>query len=292
MNSVQKSECIVEVKDPNAPPQPTTEQTPAPVVEAAPASQPPAVADGPGKIVQLKTHQIGQLKREAGAAAQRKLAAEMGFGSVDEMKAAAARMKNPPKVQQTQARPQQQNKPASPASQPGPQAVSADTTALQREVMDLRSKNEKLAREKARAERTSRERQRQSLASQAESELRSIAAGEGITDLEYAIHLIRQHTNGMDEAKLRAFDERAYFRNLRGKYPYLFNQVQQPANSGLPENPGAARTGSSVQMAVGEQRANQPPAPAPRQPGGRVDTSKMSRGEFQEYLRGKGISTN
>lgn len=283
----------MEVKDPNAPSQPTTEQPPAPVVDAAPPTPAqPAPADAPGKIVQLKTHQIGQLKREAGAAAQRKLATEMGFGSVDEMKAAAARMKNPPKAQPTQARPQQQPKPASPASQPGPQAVSGDTTALQREVMDLRAKNEKLAREKARAERTARERQRQSLASQAESELRSIAAAEGITDLEYAIHLIRQHTNGMDEARLRAFDERAYFRGLRTKYPYLFNQVQQPANSGLPENPGANRSGSSVQVAPGGQPAQQPPAPAPRQPGGRVDTSKMSPREFQDYLRGKGIAVN
>lgn len=281
----------MEVRDPNQPQNPTNEQS-APVNEppAATPATPATPADPPGKIVQLKTHQIGQLKREAGAAAQRKLAAEMGFASVDEMKAAAARLKNAPKAQPQQ-KTAAQPKPTAPQAPAAPrQSENSDVLAMQRELSELRAKNEKLAREKARAERTARERQRQSLASQAESELRSIAAAEGITDLEYAIHLIRQHTNGMDEAKLRAFDERAYFRSLRNKYPYLFNQVQQPANTGLSDNPGAVRT-SSVQIAPGEQRS-QVPAPAPRQPGARVDTSKMSPKEFQDYLRGKGISIN
>lgn len=260
----------------------------APVVETKPQADAPA-----GKFVNMPTHQVGKIKRDAAIAAQRKLAAEMGFSSVDEMKAAAGKMKQAaraPAPQANKPKPQGgQSQGAAPAQRTQPEAH--DTSALQRELSELRAKNEKLAREKARAERTARERQRESLAAQAKSELRSIAASEGIVDSEYAIHLVMQHTEGWDEASLKKFDERTFFRNLRTKHPYLFGQVQQPANSGLPENPGAPKIGGSVQIANETQRGT-PPQPAPRQPGGRVDTSKMSPREFQDYLRSKGVSIN
>jgi hypothetical protein len=248
-----------------------------------------------GKFVQMPTHQVGKIKREAGQAANKKLAQELGFADVESMKAAAAKMKAAsrapsapvakPKVQPGASVPQRESRPSSSDS-------SVDYAAILRERDDLRAKNERLAREKARVERAAREAKREALANAAEGELRSIAASEGIVDLDYAIHLIRQHTNGMDEAKLRAFDERGYFRGLKAKHPYLFGQVQQPATTGLPENPSQAnKPGSSVQITSGAVNAT-PPAPSAQPSNGRTDVSRLKPEEFKAYLRSKGVGVN
>lgn len=248
-----------------------------------------------GKFVQMPTHQVGKIKREAGQAATKKLAQELGFADVESMKAAAAKMKaasRAPAAPAAKPKPQSGTPAPTRESRPSSSESSVDYAAILRERDDLRAKNERLAREKARVERAAREAKREALANAAEGELRSIAASEGIVDLEYAIHLIRQHTNGMDEAKLRSFDERGYFRGLKAKHPYLFGQVQQPASTGLPENPGqATKPGSSVQITGGSVPAT-PSAPNPQGGHGRTDVSKLKPEEFKAYLRSKGISVN
>jgi hypothetical protein len=113
--------------------------------------------------------------------------------------------------------------------------------------------------------------------------LREIAVSKGVKDIDYAVRLLTRHLEGMSEeeiAKLdggKAFDEGKFFEGLRTTNPYLFAEVTKPANTGTgagnappPPKPGAA--------AAAQQQGNQ------------VDAKKMSREEFQEHLRKRGLS--
>jgi len=245
---------------------------PAPA-EAAPAAleAAPAVdtSVASGKVVQMPSAAIAKMRREEREKGKRALQAELdasakklGFESHAALVAAAeAAKKAPPAKPQTQARPQQRVVPAA--------RVEKDKAVREAEIIKAR-------RAAAVAEKRLRRERRATQKLQAEYALREAAVRSGISDPEFALHLLRKQMQGKTQQELAGFDESKFFAGLRDTHAYLFGVTVQPATT----SPGKKGEAAAAPAPKGLEA---PPAPTT------PDARKMSREEYNEHLAKLGI---
>lgn len=249
-----------------------------------------------GKPVVLPQSAMKRIKQEAEERGQKRareaMAKEFGFSTFAAMQEHFAH--KPARAQEQDDQPEREERRGNDRNEQranGEQRNGQQNSrAERREQGRWEREKERLQREKdALARRMTQEaRQRKALqaaldAKDAEMSLREVAVKTGIRDVDYAVRLLTRHLEGMSEEEIskldggKGFDEGKFFEGLRGTHPYLFGEVTKPATTG---------TGAG----------NAPPPPKPgaaaqaQQQGNQVDAKKMSREEFQEHLRKRGLS--
>lgn len=279
---------------PQPPPPPQGQQAQPPV----PPQQPPPPAQDTDEDKQYKRQgrnriipedAFKRIKQDAEARgarrAQEALAKEMGYASVEAMKAAQQERQRGNGHNRDEGAPDEredhrQQPPKNGQGQPGQQTRSdrRDAQKWERERERLVREKDTLARRMAQEARARKALQADLDAKDAEMSLRETAAMSGVKDIDYAVRLLKRHIDGLDDKTLDAFDEAKWFEGLRGEKPYLFGEVERKANSG---------TG-----------AGQPPPPKPgaaadnQRQGDKIDARKMSKEEYAEHLRKRGLSTD
>jgi hypothetical protein len=266
------------------PPAPTTQVT-APQATTPEAQQ--------GKTVVLPSSALGRIKkeeRERGMRdAQLGLAKEAGFASVEEFQAflkGRGQQATQPGGQ-SQSRPQQQPKPGNNGQQgkqqPRPQQTTDELTgrakaSWERERDKLRQEIDGLKKQSAHNDKRFRQTRKELEDRETEMHLRDQATQAGVRNVDYAVHLLRQHVGNKSEEELKGFDEGKFFDGLRGQHPYLFGETVRHPTTGTSGN-GAA-----------------PPSPKPGDASaaaaknGQVDAKKLSRAEYTELLRRRGLN--
>lgn len=260
----------------------TTPPPPASQATGQQQSQPAQQRDGDygtsggGRNLTIPQHAMKRIKeeeRKRGAReAQEALAKELGFSSIEEMK--TYRREHAQQSQRAQEQPQRTQ-----GQQPQRDTRSErrEQNRWERDRQRLDREREALARKLAHEAQQRRALQQALDAKDAEMSLREVAVAKGIRDIDYAVRLLTRHLEGKEEAELQAFDEGKFFDDLRSTHPYLFGEVTKPATTG---------TGTG----------NAPPPPKPgtaaqtQAQSGQVDARKMTREEYNEHLRKKGLS--
>lgn len=254
----------------------------------ADAGAPPAPVSAPPteKTVTLATKKLGELKRLAAERGRRdamvemdRKAQELGFADWSAMAAAAAAAKaggrpataTPSNRVEDSDDESEQARPTATATRT-PRPTATDRRAAQR---DLALDRANAARAEARRE---ARRARQALeATQAESQMRMAAFRAGVVDVDYGIHLLKQHLAKKPLAELQAFDEAKYFTvDLKKSHPHLYVAAEAPATT-APAAAGASTSPAS--------KTNPSPAAKP------VDARTMSPAEFADMLKKRGYSS-
>lgn len=259
-------------------------------------------ADGQVQVLTQKAFR--KLREQAEERGQRRaldaMAKEFGFATVAEMKAhfggrAAA---TPPVRQERASRHEEDEEPRrgehqdehrderqgknGERQQYGSKQERKEQERWQREKMQMQKEKDDLARRMSAEARERKALQKALDAKDAEMMLRETAVLSGIKDVDYAVRLLTRHLDGMSEderAKLeggKAFDEAKFFEGLRTSHPYLFGEVTKPLHTGT----GAGQPPPPKPGAAAQQQAQ----------AGQVDARKMSREEFQEHLRKRGLN--
>lgn len=283
---------------------PSTEQsTTTQTQEQAPpeAKTEQATGDRGSKVVTIKRSDMNRMAREQRERGQLSLAKELGYNSVEEMKAAAARSTRsgartpdrgaPPSRRDDRRPAPPAARTARPAEEPesrpaptGKQLSQREIDRIARERAELEEKNRRLGRDKARREKEARELRRELDAKEAEMELKISAIQIGITDPDYALVLLKRHLSGRPSEELAAFNERSFFAGLRKTHPILFNEATAPANTG---------TGGS---ATEDRTETKPGAPGPKtntapqgNGAGALDARRMTTEELNKLLQSRGL---
>lgn len=229
--------------------------------EAAPAPTDAAAKPDP-KVRQVTQRELAQLRRNerltgrnsALEALQRK-ATELGYASVEEMIAAAPKKTG----QQTQA-----------PTEEAPQTTAPKPSAR---LKELENANQLLER-KLRRERDEK------LALKKDIELSRVAREQGIQDEEYALHMLRKHVRALDPTKAAKVDPAVYFQGLRKTHGFLFGEQVKVEKTPASTSPAAKTTPAAPKAAeVAQSQSNE----------GQVDTTTMSKAEFDAYMAKKGI---
>ncbi len=219
-------------------------------------------------------------------AAANQLAKEAGYESHADFVAALARLRNQPAQQPQQQAARQPQQPASPEEAPedlaSAQANHVANRAAGRQEMAIQRNLEKALNERNRYANQAAELRKAAEAARAEVDavraemhLRTVAAGVGVQDIDYAITLLTREVERLTPEEAEQFDERAFFDKLRQSKPLLFGEAVQPANTG-----------------IGGGNAPRPPAPnqVASPAAGRTDARKMDNKQYQELLRSRGIN--
>lgn len=260
--------------------QPGGEQEQVPPQQVAPPAQPPAPQQTIQRTVVVPTAAMKRIKDEefsrGKSAALEELAKSYGYASNADLQAALQ--------QQAQARQQAQQ----PAQQTPPEADPAEELAAAKEARREEGKYqrqlEKVLNERNRYAQSATDWRKQADAAKAETDavkaemyLRTVAAGSGIQDIDYAIVLFSREVEKMTPEEAEQFDERAWFAGLRASKPLLFGEAVVPATTG-----------------TGAGGAPKPPAPnqVQQQNGkdGRTDARKMNPAEYRAELARRGIN--
>lgn len=164
--------------------------------------------------------------------------------------------------------------PAPPPGQPGsiPEGKPAAAKRLQKQIEQERAARAKAEKQKA-------ELSQRLKAERAENMLRLAAARAGISDPEYALHLVKSHRRSLppEEAE-KPFDEAAFFEGLKKTHGFLFGPQVRPANTAAPTNaPAPAPT------------TNPPPTSTPEPT--REQIMKMKPAEYKAFMRSRGFQT-
>ena len=246
------------------PPPPETVVSPELLEAAEAAKEAGGTLTGGGKTLTIPHSAMKAVKEKERVKALESLAKEMGYTSVDEMRSrgkANARQPEPrrePEVEE-------------------PEVETEDPNASR--IQQLQAEHDALTKKLGAESRAARRAQEKLDAMQVEMEWREQLGSAGIQGgrkMKLAMHLMQDHLDTLDDAGLAAFKEAEFIAGLKKSDPYLFNEVSAPATTGPgtgappPPAPGAAAAGNAA--------------------GDKVDCSKMSREEFQRYLRTKKIS--
>lgn len=270
--------------------QPENQGAPGQPPPAAPAAA-PQQAQGKGqKIHQITANGFAELKkseREKGRkAALEQLAKDNGFKTVEELLMAMPRLRQAgDPAPQPAPKNGTGNQPPKQGGTRLPDSFSdKDVKRWQRENEQLRVKNEQLAKDAQVSRRRVRSLSQQINDLEVTSSLKDIAVSCGITEVDFAIDLLkkdaRKQTIGKTDEEaskiLDAYDEVSFFNGLRESRPYLFGEVKRPATTG---------TGASGEPAA-PSASDAKKAEAQR---GKVDVSKMTRDEYEAYKRSLGL---
>jgi hypothetical protein len=234
-----------------------------------------------------------QLKKrldDQGRRAQEKLAKELGFASVEAMRASVA--KNAKKAAPA-ASAKPAGKPAASTEEvpPAAEAPGGKSSKSSRKAEQFRQ-NWLETRREAKALREQLE------AKEVEMKLREAAMRVGITDTDFALTLFDRHLSGLSEEQTTSFDERAFFEGLRAERPYLFANTATPAvPAAPPPKPSvAATTGVTASSGSAGGSAPSPPSPATvtqRQADvGKFDATKAKPAEVQKRMQELGLNPN
>jgi hypothetical protein len=281
--------------------QPNTNQIPAPV--EPPAVEPLAATEAPPqsapestpeprqpKVLTIPSNAMAQIKREEREKGKKAALAELearlkkhGFSSVEEMERAAVSKNRP---NRSNARPAAQPARSAPREPEAAPAAAAPAGSPDRAMRRIEREREH-ALEEARRHNTARsieekkrkKAEKELAAIQAEMELRTAAVRAGVTDVDYALELLRRSVRGKTAEELKSFDESAFFgKTLRASHPYLYGVVDQPANTVAPE--------ATKRPQPGQQAA---PAKQELQQGGPVDARRLTANEYSDLLKRTGI---
>ena len=257
--------------------------TPVPAAQQAAPPGPPAE-----KTMMIPTSAMKRVREEEFSkgrqAALDQLARDAGYESNADLVSALAKLRQPAPAPQRTA-------PVAPAPEETPEDLATAQTngvatrAQQRSEMAIQRNLEKALNERNRYAQSASEYRKQLEvarsevdAVRAEMHLRTIAAGVGVQDIDYAIMLLTREVEQLTPEQAATFDERAYFDGLRRTKPLLFGETVQPATTGVgggsapkPPQPGQA---ASQQAQVGK-----------------IDARKMDPKAYQELLRARGISS-
>ena len=231
--------------------------------EKAAAAAPPRPTGENGARVMTR-EALRKMGEDTARKANEKLAKEMGFGTVDEMKAAFQKNAERAAAEAEQAR----------ARRP------AAATAEQRQ-QQLQAERDEFAKKAAAESRAARRAQEEVEHTKAEMQTREQFIRNGVVDIDVAKFLFEKHLDEIEEDEIEEYNKdfagkmSALLEGWKKTKPYLFNRVEVPATTGpgggTPKPPPA---GSSLGAAAD---------------GGKVDCSKMTPEEFQQYLAKQGI---
>lgn len=163
-------------------------------------------------------------------------AKKAGFGSAEEMMKAASQFKRSGK----QGSPQRTSTSTSKVEvKPAAQTPPSDARPVDRAVRRADREREKaleevrrLNRARASEEKRRKDAERRLSALEAEMSLRTAAVRAGVTDLDYALELLRRKISGKTADELKTFSEDDFFaKELRTSHPYLYGVTEQPANT-------------------------------------------------------------
>lgn len=268
------------------PPEGMAPPTSAPVPPAeTPQPQAAPVVPPAKRVVSMPSDSIAKIRKEERDKGAKRALKEMtdrakalGFDSLEAMEKAATRPA--PKHSRPQARPAAPGTtataaPAATAAAPASRAPSS-TSQWERERIRLENERNAARRQTALAEKKRREALSTNDSLRAEMALREAALRAGVEDTEYALHLLRQHLGTLSPADMQSFDENGFFAGLKKTRPHLFNVQQQPANT----SPVAAPPPKQVL----------PTAVVPETGGGGLDATKLTREQYEEVLRKRGIA--
>lgn len=219
------------------------------------------------KVRQLTNREIGMIRRterltgkNAALEGLKALATQLGYDSIEEMQSAipkkgGAQTQTPP-----EAKPEKTNK-------------AQDDSGLER-LKELERQNtllqKKLEREKSNTQ-----------AAKKSVELASIARKTGIVDEDYALHLLRRHISTLEPGKAAKVDPAAFFAGLRKTNAHLFGEAPAAVTRQVAStSPTTKPAPTAPSPAQGRQKQSED---------GAVDTTTMSRAEFDAYMAKKGI---
>lgn len=188
-----------------------------------------------------------------------------GFGSWEELEAAAAAAK---------AQPAKVDPPQPPADQGKPDD-NRYVKKLERDNQRLVERVQLAARSKAEAEKARRVAEKRAMLLETEAELKLAARAAGIRDVKYAVHVLREELAKKTPEELQKFDENKFFQeDLRKMHPALYGVEVRPANTapvGDTPPPGAQDV-------------------PPTNGGGKVDATKLTTDEYHKLLRRRGLA--
>lgn len=267
--------------DPNNPADPNnptpTQNDPAPEPQGTPAPSPGSSGDKlvmlPPRAFQQRIKSATESGRKAALAELDRQAQAKGFANHAAMMTHLDSMLAAPK--------------AKPASQSGEQSGSRQAPVSKQDRKAMARTEQEIARERrareqaetaARDERKRRQMaERRADAVEAKANLERIASNVGIKDTEYAIHLFNRHHRGMAVEQLEKVDEEAFFKGLRQTHGHLFGEQVVPMTTGTTGTPPIL-----------------PPGPQGKKAGEKdeIDVRKMSKPEYDAYLRKQGLTQN
>lgn len=209
---------------------------------AAPVPEPPAQESAApastGKkqeILQIPANTMSKIRGDERRKGKAALAKELGFESPE---ALAAALK---KRAESAAKP-----PTAAATKKDAPPMAAENSddrfkALEARLAELEDKNKRLSRDKNREEKRRKDLQQQLSMSSAENKLRAIAVRSGIKEehVEFALHQLRISVRGMSPDRLSKFDESAFFKGLKPRYPMIFNETATTPTTGLADGKAA-----------------------------------------------------
>jgi len=185
-------------------------------------------------VITMPSRALAKIKTaerdKATKAAKRQLdaqAREMGFADHAALMAFARTSKETPPPAPAAA-------PTEPAEAAEPRGSKGkdmrDQFAQERER--LLTERRRINRARAQEERARKTAERKLEAQEAEMVLRVAAASAGVQDVEFAMHVLKQHLGRLSADELSAFDETEYFRNtLRKERPFLYAVREEPAST-------------------------------------------------------------
>ncbi len=269
----------------------------APPPDAPPAApaQPPVQQFTPpsneGKNVVIPTSAMKRIKEEEYAkgkqSALEQIARDAGYETHADFVAALARLRSAP----PQPTPRQPATPNVNEGEPSPEEVASQAAA---QVTQTRAEARAQAAIQRQLEKTMNERNRyaqsaseyrkqleqaraEADAIRAEMHLRTVAAGVGVQDIDYAIMLLTREVEKLTPEDAEKFDERGFFEGLRKSKPLLFGEAVVPATTGT--GTGGAPTPPKPNTVASQTAAN-----------GKVDARKMNPQQYAELLRARGIN--
>ena len=246
-----------------------------------------------GKSVMMPSGALKKLKeaeREKGRKSALALldeeAKKLGFANHEALKLAAAQAKAKPNTQANKT-----NGKANTAT-PKPTEPSAETqqpndrsaNRYQREAQQLLEDKRRLNKRKNILEKQLAERdsllQRETTMRQL-SRMASRAGIHGDDENEMAVSLYEKHVSQLSDEELESFDDEKFFsEHLRKSKPYLYGVREVPATTSATAPAATSATTPTATSTTTTATS-----------GGRVDTMKMSRKEFADYLASRGLTS-
>jgi hypothetical protein len=244
--------------------------------KASVVPKPKVLAIPVNKMASIKAAERERGKAEA-LAAMDQHAQELGYASWQEFTeeravARAAESSSSTGQSEKRASPKTSVKPA--ASETAGSADGSDASVLY--------KRANLAR--AEAVRENRKLKQQLEAVKAETSLRVAAVQSGVVDADYALVVLRRHLAGKTQTELSKFDAARFFGgDLKRTHPYLYKAAEElPTTS---SEDAATEVDAKAVSKVAPKAAPKPVA------GKAIDAMKMTRQEYSDYLRNKGLSS-
>ena len=213
-----------------------------------------------GKVQVLAPSAYKRLKEESARKAENKLARDLGFDSVVDMRSKVPAMRT-----------------AAPAKPPEAEPA-ADTKASRQDKWQ--AERDEMGKRLAAGDRRARDAQALAEEREADMALTDMLVAAGVRKVKVGIHMLHDRINGLSEEQIESLSTPAIIEEWRNSEPWLFGETAAPAPT-RPEVVVAARTGPA---------GGSPPPPSGKPAAVRVDCSKMSREEYQSYLAQKGIS--